>query len=251
MTDLHSHIIPGVDDGAQTIDDSLAIIEAERKDGVEQIALTSHYDPECESIDHFLNRRDQGFEKLISALQRTPEDPPRLKRGAEVLFSPRLGEMDTEKLCLEGTHLLLMEFPELRRPYYLNETIYSLQTMGIIPLIAHVERYSFVMRDPSILYDWIAAGAYAQVNAGTLIRSRRDSIIWRLISDNLVQIIASDTHSVEHRPPNLRSGYTCLRKRLGNEIAERVAENAAIMFNGGEPDTGSFYLPKKVFGFWR
>ena len=92
-----------------------------------------------------------------------------LKKGAEVFFSPALLECDPRPLCLEGTGLMLVELPVTYRPQWTVEVLYQLGTLGITPLIAHVERYPYVMEDPNLLIDWIEAGAYTHVNASSLV----------------------------------------------------------------------------------
>ena len=88
------------------------------------------------------------------------------KLGAEVFFSPGLCELDTRALCMGDTAYLLLEFPTTHKPHFIRQTLYNLQQQGIVPLIAHIERYPYVLEDPTLLYDWVAAGAYAQINVG-------------------------------------------------------------------------------------
>lgn len=251
MTDLHCHLLTGIDDGARDCAESLTLLSAEREDGVERIALTSHYNPEAEAPEAFIRRREAAFSALSQSLAEAGVPAPECKCGAEVMFSPLLGRMDAEALCIEGTRVLLLELPVTHRPYFLDETLFALQEQGITPLLAHVERYSFVMEDPGILYDWTAAGILSQVNAGTLIRARHGSLLWRLLDANLVQIIASDAHSPAHRPPNLAAGLNQIRLRLGEKTAGRIEENSDLLFSGREVHAADIYLPRRIFGFWR
>lgn len=104
MTDLHTHILPGVDDGAKNLDMSLALLRAQRADGVTRIALTPHFRFE-QTIEEFLRRRDEAMTLLTQAL-----------KAEEIFYSSQLAETDPRPLCLAGTPLLLIEFPPAYLP---------------------------------------------------------------------------------------------------------------------------------------
>ena len=161
MTDLHTHILPGMDDGPKTLADAMALVERAAIQGVDHIALTSHFHCENESVEAYLARREIAF----SALREVCPRELSLKRGCEVYFSPRLLTENVEALCLEGTKVLLLELPVLQKPAFLREVLTALSQKGITPLIAHVERYQYVAQDPRILAVWVELGALIQVNA--------------------------------------------------------------------------------------
>ena len=168
MTDLHCHILPGMDDGAKDTAVSLELLRREYEDGVRNIAFTSHFNSERTTVEAFTVKRQAAFEQLTAALEGQPMQFD-FKLGAEVFFSPGLCELDTRALCMGDTAYLLMEFPTTHKPHFIRQTLYNLQQQGIVPLIAHIERYPYVLEDPTLLYDWVAAGAYAQINAGALL----------------------------------------------------------------------------------
>lgn len=252
MTDLHCHILPGIDDGAKNEKESLELIGKEYNDGVRNIALTSHYNPEGMELDDYLHKREKAFVRLQKAvLTNNLACCLNYKLGAEVFFSPKLCEMDVRKLCLEGTGFLLLEFPLTYQPYFINETFYHLQSMGIVPIVAHIERYDFVMKKPQILYDWVAAGCLAQVNADTILKNRKyKRLIYNFIKWDLVQILASDAHSMKRRPPNLGQGFAKLQEKMGEDIVKRLMDNSDCIFEGIIPDTMDIHCPKKFLGRW-
>lgn len=245
MTDLHTHILPGMDDGAKELSQALALLEKEYLQGVRKIALTSHYHCEGESPDDFLERRASAFALLSAAV---PEGMT-LKQGCEVFFSPMLMSVDVRRLCLEGTSYLLLELPVLQKPAFLREVLTGLGELGIVPLIAHVERYAYVRRDPALLREWISLGARIQANAGSL-SGPDGTFLLRLIDGGLVHVLASDTHSVSHRPPDLRRGLDLVSRRLGAERARSLEENAARIFAGQSVPVSQVRVPKKVLGLW-
>ena len=140
MTDLHCHILPGMDDGAKDTAVSLELLRREYEDGVRNIAFTSHFNSERTTVEAFTEKRQTAFEQLTAALEGQPMQFD-FKLGAEVFFSPGLCELDTRALCMGDTAYLLLEFPTTHKPHFIRQTLYNLQQQGIVPLIAHIERY--------------------------------------------------------------------------------------------------------------
>lgn len=243
MTDLHTHILPGMDDGPKSLPDAIALLERAAIQGVDRIALTSHFHCENESVEAFLARREIAFTALREAC---PKELT-LKRGCEVYFSPRLLTENAEVLCLEGTKVLLLELPVLQKPAFLREVLTALSQKGITPLIAHVERYQYVAQDPRILGDWVELGALIQVNAQSILDG---GLARKLIKWGLCHVIASDAHSIRHRPVNLGTALDTVSKSLSAEKARELEANAADLFSGRRVVPGPYRMPKKVMGFW-
>lgn len=247
MTDLHCHILPNIDDGAKNPEISLELLRCEQRDGVNQIALTSHFIPDKISISEYLQRRQRSFELLKQALASTTMQF-QFKLGAEVYFSPDLADLDLRHLCLEGTDYLLIELSTRHRPYFLYETLQSIQAQGIIPLIAHIERYPYIMDDLTALYNLVDMGMYIQSNAGAVIQNPKQ--ILKLIRWNLVHVLSTDAHSIDKRPPNMAQAMQIIRKELGDEIAENLIVNGNDIFIGREPAYTEPHRPKKLLNHW-
>ena len=251
MTDLHSHMLPGMDDGAQSPEDSLSLLRMECLQGVSQVALTSHYRPDKESVQDFLKRRQKAAEQLRSALDGQGL-PVTLKLGAEVFYSSSLAQMDgVEALCLEGTNLLLVEFSPGLYPREAADTLYQLTLQGILPLIAHVERYAFVRNDPNLLAEWIEAGACTQMNATSLVapvKQRKFRI--SMLRHNLIHVMATDTHSTAKRPPMLDKAMAMVEQHCGRDAAEALQSRADALFHGREPQLPDPVRVKKFLGRW-
>lgn len=252
MTDLHTHILPGMDDGAADLKTAVRLLEMEYKQGVSRIALTSHYDCETTSLGDYLKRRQRSVNALMRELSGS-ENPVQCKLGAEVFFSPSLAKVNVQDLCLEGTGILLIELPMSEcRPVFMNEMLDWLLAEGIVPLIAHIERYPYVMNDPSLIRDWIDMGAFTQVNAASLLRRGRSrEAILGLIRNRLVHTVASDTHSVGRRPPQMAEAIGVIRKRLGDGTARKMISNAADLYNGLTPDVDIMEEPRGWRRFFR
>lgn len=252
LTDLHSHILPGIDDGAKDEEVSVQLLKMEYESGVRQIALTSHFNCENQDLNEFLLQREKSYERMCREMCQFHFDELRLKLGAEVFFSPNLCTIDIEKLCLEETDFLLLELPTEMYPAYFFETVYKIQARGITPIIAHIERYPYVMSNPNILCDWIDCGIYTQMNAQAMFWQNKTG---RFCSDlfkwNLAHVLSSDTHSLKRRPPNLSEGIEALKQRLGQPITENVLYNADSIFNNIHPEINMIHSPKKIFARWR
>jgi protein-tyrosine phosphatase len=252
LTELHCHILPGIDDGAEDGAMSRELLAGEYADGVLQLALTSHFNSERDKIDVFLKRRRGAWERMVAQLKGTPMAMKmQFRLGAEVYFSPQLCEIDAKKLCISGTPFMLLEFSVRRRPYYLKETLYHLQTLGIVPMIAHVERYPYIMADLTQVYDWVSAGMIVQSNAGSFLRKNKmQKRLLKMVDWDLIQVLASDAHDPARRKPNLAAGMRTVARHLGQATAGRLAANAQAVFNGKQPAVMP-HAPQKVLGRWR
>ena len=231
MTDLHCHILPNIDDGAKDVSISLRLLEKEYADGVRNIAFTSHFTSEWTTPDAFLQKRAAAYETLTAALPTGPEALQfRFKLGCEVYFSPKLCELDAKALCIGDTSYMLVEFPTTHKPHFIRQTFALLQEQGVLPLIAHIERYPYVLEDPTLLYNWVAAGAYVQINAGALLDSPKlRRTLCKFISWQLVHVISTDTHSLDKRPPRMAEAAAVLEKELGRETASKLLQNGAAI----------------------
>ena len=222
MTDLHTHILPGIDDGAKTIEESISLLQAEVSDSVTTVALTPHFNLSSAEQPEFLEQRAKAFRILNKAVHKH-KLPVNLILGAEVAFSTELLDYDLDSLCFEGTKTLLIELPLLQYHSFTHEIFYRLQLNGYTPLIAHAERYSYLIRDTDLLEKLVRSGTQVQINAGAMLRmGRTRRKLLKMISADLIHVIATDTHSVSMRPPRLASAVKVVEKKLGTETAKRL-----------------------------
>ena len=258
MTDLHCHILPEIDDGAKNIEAALRLLQKEKADGVRNIMLTSHFHYERTTVEEFLEKREAAYGQLLKGLEQSggdfgvSADDFCFRLGAEVYFSPGLCDLEADKLCLGDTDYLLLELPTSHRPHFIRETLYNLQSQGILPILAHAERYPYVMEDLTLLHDWISAGAYAQINAGSILRADKEAkLLLKMIRWNLVHFIGTDAHSMEKRAPKLGDAMKLVELKLGEAAAEQLKQNTEDVFANRDLDVGEARRVKKVFGVWR
>ena len=129
MTDLHTHILPGIDDGSRTVDESISLLKAELESGVHTVALTPHFRSNTMAQSEFLKQRESAYEQLLEAVR---QNGLRISfvLGAEVEFSPELLRLDLDSLCYEDTKTLLVELPMFHYNPFTCDVFYKLLLKG-------------------------------------------------------------------------------------------------------------------------
>lgn len=250
MNELHCHILPGIDDGAKELDRSLALLREEKKQGVDSIVFTPHFNLDKMSIEDFVKARNQAYQQL-SENEEFQKMNFSTKLAAEVYFSVSLDNAKLDDLCFGDTDYILIEFPFHFKPHGLTYMVDNVINRGYIPIIAHVERYDYMIKDPMFLYDLVEKGCLAHINAETLIRySSKNSMPMKYIKWGLVHFLCSDCHSIHRRPPNLEQGYAIVKEKLGSQYYEKLTNNAECVFNGKRIDLSEIKKPKNFFGSW-
>ncbi len=231
VTDLHCHILPGVDDGAADLSVTQKLLDMEEEQGVTQIAFTPHFYADRMSLGDFLRRRRDALSEVL------PECRGRrisVLAGSEVRMMPELLNEDLSSLSLSDTGYLLLEWPFYGFPIWGDDLVDQVGNSGSIPIFAHIERYDYFFRTPQRLDPYLESGALMQVNATSLLEAGTQRQILRLIRDGYVHLIASDAHSPKRRPVLLAEAYEVVTRRLGERTADRLKENADDVFHGQE-----------------
>ena len=250
MIDLHCHILPGIDDGAKNIEESLTLLKEEKRQHISSIMFTPHFNFERTSLDKFVQARQHSFDALSSSPE-FQELGINAKLGAEVFFSVKLNEYELDPLCFEGTKYILIEFPLTTRPYGLTHTLTDILNRGYIPILAHVERYPYFEDNPVELYNLVMKGCVAQVNAGAIIgKNEPSAMAIKYLKWEIAQLISSDAHSMKKRPPRFAEAVSVIRKKLGDDYADWINKNSNDVFNGRYVDVPVVRKPKKILGRW-
>lgn len=219
MTDLHTHILPCLDDGSSSTAESLELLRMEREERVDTVVLTPHFYRNREPVGRFLDRRQAALETLLAA--RTGETPA-LFLGAEVAWYPSLSaEDDLDQLCLNDTRYLLLELPfEPWTPLLLNQVYDFAGSTGVTPILAHVERYLSI-EDKARIRDLTSMGFPMQMNADSLLRFWSRKRCLELLRHG-TWYLGSDCHNLEGRPPRISQAAAVLREKLGRDAADRI-----------------------------
>ena len=223
MVDLHSHVLPGVDDGAECIEESLRMLRKAAAAGVETVVATPHllrgvY--EIESLER---------EQMTADLQKAADESGiniQIKSGVECYLSPEILE-DTSRLreltLNNNGKYILVELPMQTVPAYAEDILFSLKVQGITPVLAHPERNMEICRNPNILFDFVMKGIIAQLNAGSILGyfgGRIKKVAQTLLTHKLVHVIASDMHSANS--PTLDQAVPVVERLLDPERASRM-----------------------------
>ena len=220
MIDFHSHILPGIDDGSKDAATSLLMLNALKKQGADTVCATSHFYATQRSVDRFLFRRQEAWDRLQEVL---PQDAPRILLGAEVLYFPGISRMDElPQLCLEGTKLLLLEMPFEPWTTHCTQEVRELARQGSVQiLMAHIERY-FFYQPISVWDEFLDLGILMQSNAEFFLPFKTRRKAMRLLEDGYIHLLGSDAHNMSSRAPNLDKARARIAKSLGEETLDYI-----------------------------
>jgi protein-tyrosine phosphatase len=219
--DIHCHILPGLDDGPQHIDESLKMIEVAIEDGISHIFATPHI------IDGMYDNRGSEIMLAVENLRMRMKGALTIYYGADVGVTFDLIERIERKEvpALNGSGYMLIEFPEYIIPPHVDNLFFNLRHRGITPIITHPERHLRLMRDLSALGMLLDSGAMCQITAmsvtGEFGKSARRAC-FAMIEKGFVDFVASDAHNSRGRPPILSKAYETIKKEFGNDLSEKI-----------------------------
>lgn len=232
MVDLHCHILPGLDDGAKTLDDSLAMAEDAIADGITHVVGTPHASSDW-AFD--FQRVRAAWEELAARLG----DRLILATGCDFhLNVENLTAIrgDARPYCINQKDYLLVEFNEFSIPASMDQTLHELQLAGLHPIITHPERNAILRARPERLRTWVAQGNYVQITAGSLsgvFGLAAKELAWAWMGKGWVHFVSSDAHNTGRRPLKLRFAFEEIARQLGEERADAlVIENPRAAFDG-------------------
>ncbi len=233
MDDFHTHILPGIDDGSANTTVSIEMLKQLKEQGINKVVATPHFYMTNSSVEKFLDRREKSAAEVIKAAQEEA-GLPQIVLGAEVLLYPEISGMEgLSKLCVMGTHYMLVEMPFVEWSNITYTTLDKICSMGITPIIAHFERYINLHGDEGFLYELLDMGCLIQTNAGYINSIKTGAKALRHIREGQIHLIGSDCHNMENRAPYIGKAYKKIERKLGRieienlqNIADMVLENA-------------------------
>jgi protein-tyrosine phosphatase len=257
MIDIHCHILPGVDDGAQTVEDSIALAQEAVDNGITTIIATPHH-----RNGIYTNEKLNVLQKVDELQMKLDERNISLKilPGQEVHVYGEILEDLSNKQLLTLNHTqkyILLELPYDHIPRFMDQLIFDIQMLGIVPIIPHPERNAKLREHPELLYKMVKRGALSQVTAASLLGKfgkEPQKFSLQCIEHHMCHLIASDAHRAGKRGVILREAYDAIEKKLGSSISSQFERNAEKVAEGKE-----FYVdpPEKIekkrslFGFLR
>ncbi|WP_106498480.1 tyrosine-protein phosphatase [Lentibacillus sp. Marseille-P4043] len=232
MIDIHCHILPGIDDGAKTTAESLAMAQAAVQQGIHTIIATPHH-----QNGKYNNRKADIITYVADLNEQLQEEdiPLTILPGQETRINgDMIEEIKTDVLVpLNGdTKYLFVEFPSGSVPRYAKQMLFDIQVAGYTPVIVHPERNRAISEHPSILYEFVRTGALTQVTAASLAGKFGKNIqkfSHQLVEANLTHFIASDAHNTTTRGFTMKEAYQELRDQHGNEAFYTFMENCQLL----------------------
>lgn len=218
MIDIHCHILPGLDDGAASLDASLEMARMAATDGIRTIVATPHVKPPC--IEK---------ERIVAAVVRLNRElahgdiPLKVLAGADC--SASLSPPDFKHYTINGGPYVLVEFPYTHIPANARDVLFGLNVNGYLPIITHPERNPSVIRNPGSLFNLLDSGVKVQITAGSLTGEFGSDVAYcarYLIKKRVVHFLATDAHSPTHRRPVLSKGLRVARKIIGKDEADKL-----------------------------
>ena len=221
MIDIHAHILPGLDDGAQDIYDALEMANLAVESGITEMIATPH----CNIPGMFRNYYDGDYKKVFQATEQVLKEegvPLKLYPGVEVFMTPDVPSLLKEGKIrtLKGGHYILVEFGFDEDPDFATDMLTKMRNLGLHPIVAHPERYEFVQDTPQIVYEWRKKKCLMQLNKSSLMGSfgkHAYRTAHQLLAHNLASVIASDAHSPVRRTPYMLDVYD----RLSEDYSEK------------------------------
>lgn len=254
MIDLHCHILPGLDDGSESLEESLEMAREAVKEGIEVIAATPHhgngwYWNEAEQVREAVGRLNEHL--------KAHHIPLTVTTGQEIRVYRELIEdyLANKLLPLNGSPYILLEFPSSKVPERVDELIHELHVRGLAPIIAHPERNAELVNAPEKLLELIRLGAFTQLTShsinGLFGKKIRDiSLSWCRM--NLIHVVASDAHNVTSRTFGLKQAFETISNELGHKFVDYYQSNAQSILYAKDIETmDPKIVRKKWYEIWK
>ena len=256
MIDIHSHILPNIDDGAKDKEMSLEMARLYIENGYREVIATPHW------IEYGGTPKRDRVVEVLSAFNRrleVEEIPLKVRLGNEFFITPKLLYYIEEKegATLNNSDYVLVELPMREYPQYVESVLFDLQLKGYKPIIAHPERYAVFREDPNRLGKLISKGIYTQMNFPSIAGQygkevQKASNIF--LEHNLIHMMGTDSHSNRRRSPKVKEAIGLLKKIVGEEEFKKMTSTRPehiIRNESFEVGTPKEYKKKKWFQFWR
>lgn len=237
LVDLHSHVLPHIDDGSDSVEESLEMLRYAYAQGVRKIVATPHFYPHMTNPVDFLEKRSRAVEVLWAAVSERKslgEDLPTIYLGAEVAYFDGISRSAAvSDLCILGTKLLLVEMPFERWSETNVGELISLKAKGFQPIVAHYDRY-YSYQEKGLLDRLLESGITIQLNAEAFLRFGTKRQALGMVSMGAVSFLGSDCHNMTTRVPNLSDAVRVVEKSLGHGCVEELMADAVKELQSAE-----------------
>ena len=223
ITDFHSHVLPGIDDGSQSLEESLKLLRMEAEQGIRRVVATPHFYGHRDTLEGFLSRREAAATQLKEAMK-AESDLPQVLVAAEVYYFNGISETSVLKdLTVEGTDCVLIEMPmqEWTESMY-REIARIPERQGLQPIIAHIDRYIRPLRRNSHVAKMEQLPVWIQANGEFFLNRMTQNMALRMMKEERIHLLGSDCHNLSSRKPNLDEAEARIREKLGQEALDYI-----------------------------
>lgn len=223
IVDFHSHILPQIDDGSTSVEESVAMLRMEAEQGIECVVATPHFYANHDSPVEFLRRRNASEARLREEMAKY-EGLPRLRVGAEIHFFPGIADSDMLwELTIDKKDCIILEMPQSPWTGSMYKEVENISVkQGIMPIIAHIDRYIRPFKTHGILERLDDMPVLVQANASFFLHTFTKRMALRLLREDRIHFLGSDCHNLSSRPPNLGQALEMIRQQLGSEPLQRI-----------------------------
>jgi len=219
MIDIHTHVLPGVDDGPGNFVESLEMLKVGMRDGIHGVVCTSHV------LNRLTPDIEQTFQEKFRKLKELVADEGlgiSLWLGSEIMCTASFDLRSPIATINNNGKYLLIELPMGQLPAGVDEVFFNLSLEGIVPILAHPARNAVIQQRPRLVHEFINRGVLMQINSGSVTgvfgkKARQTALL--LLEHNLVHLVASDCHSVVSRPMHLRKCHGFIQNKFGSDLA--------------------------------
>lgn len=250
MIDLHNHLLPGIDDGAKKLEETLQFLRMARQDGISTVVATPHMKPGV-----YDNTRETILQRVAMVREAQKGDEAEgveLLPGAEVYFTadlPERARAGTLMTVGDRGRYVLLELPYQQIPLGVDDMIFRLRLAGLTPIMAHPERVAYYLEDLDRLAASVRIGALTQVTASSItgrFGEKAQSYARGMLHRNLIHVLASDSHDVRYRPPLLAEAVRAVSGIVGEATAVRmVRETPAAILEGRDVEIPEVRPPSR------
>ena len=228
IVDFHSHILPGIDDGSQSLEQSIAMLKMEAAQGIRKVVATPHFYAQHDKPERFLKRRAEAEERLREEMAKY-SDLPELEIGAEVYYFNGISDSDVlSELTIGPNGFILIEMPMPPWPERCYRELENISIkQNLTPIVAHIDRYIAPFHTAGIPKRLEMLPVMVQANASFILEKATTRMAFRMMRQGRIHLLGSDCHDLKDRKPNLGEAIKAIRRQFGSDM---------IQFNNAHED---------------
>lgn len=228
ITDCHCHILPRIDDGSQSVQESIALLKMEYQQEVGRVIATPHFYASKYSVERFLTHRRESYENLLCGLEKEDRKHPEIYLGAEVYYFPGVGKAEhISKLCLGESNYLLLEMPFCQwDKEVLHDVTQLLERQKLKVILAHLERYHEFQKKKEIWNEILQLPVILQVNADSFFKWKKKKFCLDVLKKFDHVVLGSDCHNISRRPPHIEEARQIILEKGNRSMLEKLDSNA-------------------------